>query len=400
MRSLFDFDFHDYDPNGSVFVRNSVRAIIRKDDKVLLAYSTVKGYYQFPGGGIEDGETHEQALIREVKEETGYTVIPDSIMEFGHVLRRNKDLDIENAIFEQDNFYYFCEVEDTPGETSYVDYEITDGYTPVWIAPFEASKVNHYNNPSDKDRFLVRRDEKVLDLVDLEFRRLNRIKNEDEFFEALGDPAYKEMVAFVHNELGEENTENISAKKDINYSRFSHTKRVLQWAKRLYDLNPAKDELRYEDLIIATIFHDVGRSISKKINIPHAQAGVPITQKYLSEKGFSKERIDFITMLVGKHSDKHLMNEPDIDNNLLLLMEADLLDDMGALGIVMDCMIVTHNNPDAVFTDCLDHITRFTKRIQQKNPMVTKEGRALWDEKTKLVDTFVDALKKDVDMEA
>ena len=51
---------------------NVVAAIIVKDDKIL---ATQRGYgefinqWEFPGGKIEDGETKEEALIREVKEE-------------------------------------------------------------------------------------------------------------------------------------------------------------------------------------------------------------------------------------------------------------------------------------------------------------------------------------------
>lgn len=49
----------------------------------------------------------KQALIREVREETGLIVIPDSIDEFGSVVRRQKSNKSPNTIFEQENFYFF-----------------------------------------------------------------------------------------------------------------------------------------------------------------------------------------------------------------------------------------------------------------------------------------------------
>lgn len=58
-------------------MRRSARAIlITKDNKLLLMKRTKPEgvYYVTIGGGIEDGETSEQALLRELKEESGSIV--------------------------------------------------------------------------------------------------------------------------------------------------------------------------------------------------------------------------------------------------------------------------------------------------------------------------------------
>ena len=52
--------------------RISCRAIIIKDGRILLSHETNKGNYMSPGGGIENGETSEECVEREVLEETGY----------------------------------------------------------------------------------------------------------------------------------------------------------------------------------------------------------------------------------------------------------------------------------------------------------------------------------------
>ena len=85
MRLLFEIDKKDYDPDGKVFVRPSSRAIIIINGKIAVIYSQKHKYYKIPGGGIEPGESKIDAMIREVKEEVGLTVIPESITEFGYV---------------------------------------------------------------------------------------------------------------------------------------------------------------------------------------------------------------------------------------------------------------------------------------------------------------------------
>lgn len=52
----------------------SSRAIIKKDDAILLLYSKKLDYYMLPGGRIERNESPQTCVVREVKEETGLDV--------------------------------------------------------------------------------------------------------------------------------------------------------------------------------------------------------------------------------------------------------------------------------------------------------------------------------------
>lgn len=398
MKDLFVLDMKDYDPDGEVVTRPSTRGIILKGDKVLLIHSRKYDYYKFPGGGIEKGENPIEALIREVQEETGYVVIPSTIREYGRVLRRQRDSYTQNGIFEQENFYYFCEIEEAQREIKLDAYEAEEGFEAVWMEPFQASRHNSWVEDNGADLILVRREEKVLRILDSNLRQLQRENHERETIQNLGDVDYADMLQYVESVLGEECCESTDAKISINYSRFRHIKRVLKWAIRLYEASSDKEQLSKEDIMIATIFHDVGKIEAQKKNIPHALAGVPLTREYLLNHGFSKERTDYICWLVEHHSDKDTMTNEDVDKNLLVLMEADLLDDIGALGVVMDCMITEARDSHATFADCLDHMQRFTQRIHRNNPLVTLEGRRIWDEKTRIVNEFIDSLKEDVEL--
>ncbi|MDA1139915.1 MAG: 8-oxo-dGTP diphosphatase MutT [Planctomycetota bacterium] len=58
-------------------------AIIQRGDEVLIARRSLDqhlgGLWEFPGGKIEDGETNEQALVRECREELGLEISPTSL---------------------------------------------------------------------------------------------------------------------------------------------------------------------------------------------------------------------------------------------------------------------------------------------------------------------------------
>lgn len=61
-------------------MKDRAAGILIEDEKVLLIHRTrerdgaIREYYVVPGGGIEEGETIEEATKREVKEETGIDV--------------------------------------------------------------------------------------------------------------------------------------------------------------------------------------------------------------------------------------------------------------------------------------------------------------------------------------
>ena len=88
MKTLFTIDLKNYKDNWQRSRRDSARAIIHMGpDKLALVYATKLGYYKFPGGGINENEDIVAALIREVQEEVGLVVIPQTVKEYGVVHR-------------------------------------------------------------------------------------------------------------------------------------------------------------------------------------------------------------------------------------------------------------------------------------------------------------------------
>lgn len=61
-----------------------VAAVIMKKQTVLAAkrnYGEFQGMWEFPGGKIEPGETHKQALIREIREELQVEIQVESFID-------------------------------------------------------------------------------------------------------------------------------------------------------------------------------------------------------------------------------------------------------------------------------------------------------------------------------
>jgi 8-oxo-dGTP diphosphatase len=65
---------HDRHASGSACFRIAVSALIFNEGKVLLAHRRDIDWWNLPGGGMEEGETVEESLRREVFEETGLEV--------------------------------------------------------------------------------------------------------------------------------------------------------------------------------------------------------------------------------------------------------------------------------------------------------------------------------------
>lgn len=86
----------------------------------------------------------EDTLIREVREETGYSVMPDTIRPFGYIeeIRRDFKSYHEGRIFRQISRLYFCEVSVTRGEIQLSEQEKRYGMRTVLYTLDEAIAKN------------------------------------------------------------------------------------------------------------------------------------------------------------------------------------------------------------------------------------------------------------------
>jgi 8-oxo-dGTP diphosphatase len=76
----------------------AVSAAIFRDGRVLIVRRgrpPAHGLYTLPGGGVELGETLEEAIIREVREETGLEIVPLELVGFRQAIVRDAEGRVE-----------------------------------------------------------------------------------------------------------------------------------------------------------------------------------------------------------------------------------------------------------------------------------------------------------------
>lgn len=203
---------------------------------------------------------------------------------------------------------------------------------------------------------------------------------------------YEEMLSYVASMLEDADgplTNNVAVYPFRK--RSEHIRRVFEWAKRI---SVPFADIDREALLIAAIFHDSGYSVAET-RMEHAPVGAHLARKYLEKISFDPVRTDLICDLIAEHSQKALMTLSDTRLELVLLMEADLLDETGAMEIMWDCMSASLEEEPS-YEKAYARMIKYSEYLLTENPMITPEARKIWEEKQKLVSAYLDQLKADL----
>lgn len=148
--------------SGKIYYREAVRGIIMKGSKILLIYSEKNEDYKLPGGGIEEGETPKEALVREVQEEAGIRVeIEEEVLQ---VMEYDEGQSDNCDVFKMLSIYYKCR-EITKMEQNLDFYELEMGFIPKWVELDEAILQNNKILESLKYPRWTKRETQVLEYI-------------------------------------------------------------------------------------------------------------------------------------------------------------------------------------------------------------------------------------------
>lgn len=136
MKTLLVFDKKDYTEDMQIFEKVSVRAVIRQNGRIA-AQMGARGDYKLLGGGVEPDEDETAALMREVQEESGLVISPESIREIGQIVEKRRDLFEPDKIYLCRSLFYSCDITEERTEPKMTESEMEKGYHLVWAAPEE-----------------------------------------------------------------------------------------------------------------------------------------------------------------------------------------------------------------------------------------------------------------------
>lgn len=92
---VFDYSyFEGLDPNENLEnkILQAVHGLCFYGDRLVIVYAEDKGYWTFPGGGIEQGETYQEATAREIREESNMKVLHQELIGFQDIYEPDKTI--------------------------------------------------------------------------------------------------------------------------------------------------------------------------------------------------------------------------------------------------------------------------------------------------------------------
>lgn len=136
------------DKKGSEFmnIRNSAKAVIIKDSKMLLTKNRDKDglYYIFPGGGQDHGESLTETVVRECMEEIGAEIEAEQLLHIREYIGKNHEHSGFDSGIHQIEYYFLSKLKHDESEFLEPSNPDTNQIGIEWIAISELQSFRIY----------------------------------------------------------------------------------------------------------------------------------------------------------------------------------------------------------------------------------------------------------------
>lgn len=210
--------------------------------------------------------------------------------------------------------------------------------------------------------------------------------------------SYEEEFNYVKQYLINTKGESSRRETETFRKRSNHSYNVYNWCLRIYNALDIsiKNTISLDSILYAAIFHDVGYG-KESFHNSHPIQGANIWKEYALKNIKDQNLIEYVYFLIKEHSNKELLKDDNTPLELIILMEADILDEEGAMSICWDMINLASKKPQS-YLDCYDKIIKYSAHILNENPMITLPAIKYWQNKQKLVKEFIEQLEFDLNI--
>lgn len=167
-----------------------------------------------------------------------------------------------------------------------------------------------------------------------------------------------------------------------------HCTRVYQLSKELSHHLALDDEILY----IASMLHDTGRYPAyTRSNVDHPLRSKGVASQVLQRMAFSPHKIPIILEAVETHM---YYSEPGRSDEAIYLRDADILDNLGNIGLMRLFSLIGHDDCIQTPEDALERARTFAEALPNK--VYTKAGRRIAVKRREEMLRFLSGIKRQV----